>query len=155
MMDITIGHRIPFDTPPKKFFRRRNPPSLAKDKKRAWAAISKDMAHGAIRLVDVPKEGIPHCVCPVRTADKNDGTARFVHNSRRVNKTIPKDRVKCKLESLLKTRNIYIPGGYMIGSDFASGYHCLRMLTISVKAKPHTITFKAAVSQLDRIFIAF
>ena len=127
MSDITVGHRIPFREPPKRFFRRRNPPSLANDKKRAWAAISKDMAHGAIRLVDIKAEGIPHCVCPVRTADKSDGTARFVHNSRRVNKVIDRKDVQCALESLLKTRNIYIPGGYAIGSDFASGYHCLRV----------------------------
>ena len=85
------------------------------------------MAHGALRPVNLKEEGVPHCVCPVRTADKHDGTARFVHNSRRVNKCINKEDVKCTLESLLKTRNIYIPGGYAITSDFASGYHCLRM----------------------------
>ena len=127
MDNITHGHKIPFKSEPKKFFRRANPPSLALDKKRAWAAIMKDVAHGALRPVDLKREGMPKCVCPVRTADKNDGTARFVHNSRRINKLIPKEESACELESLLKTRNIYIPGGYAIGSDFASGYHCLRM----------------------------
>ena len=127
MDDIEVGHKIPFDRQPKRYFRRANPPSLAKDKNRAWAAIMKDIAHGAIRPVDIAAEGVPTCVCPVRTADKSDGTARFVHNSRRVNKLIPKSQSACELESVLKTRNIYIPGGYAIGSDFASGYHCLRM----------------------------
>ena len=127
MSDIEVGHQIPFAKPPKKYFRRANPPSLAEDKKRAWAAIMKDIAHGAIRPVDLRAEGVPTCVCPVRTADKSDGTARFVHNSRRVNKLIPKSASACELESIMKTRNIYIPGGYAIGSDFASGYHCLRM----------------------------
>ena len=85
------------------------------------------LAHGALRPVNLPVEGVPHCVCPVRTADKNDGSARFVHNSRKVNRTIPRDKVKCELESLMKTRNIHIPGGYAICSDFTSGYHCLGM----------------------------
>ena len=125
--DIDEGHRIPFASTPKKFFRRRNPPSLALDKTRAWAAITKDIAHGALRPVNIPVEGIPHCVCPVRTADKSDGSARFVHNSRKVNQNIPRDEVTCELESLMKTRNIHIPGGYAICSDFTSGYHCLGM----------------------------
>ena len=125
MANIRDGHGIQFgERKPQKFFRR---PSLAADGARAWAAIKKDMSHGAIRPVDIQKGGIPHCVCPVRTADKNDGTARFVHNSRKVNKCVPKSASKCKLESLLRTRNMYIPQGYMIGLDFASGYHCIEM----------------------------
>ena len=125
--NIKKGHKIPFDSKPKRFFRSRNPPSLAKDKVRAWAAIKKDLSHGALRPVDLAAEGVPHCVCPVRTADKNDGSARFVHNSRRVNKHVPKEASKCKLESLLRARNIFIPDGYVVGLDFASGYHCLSM----------------------------
>ena len=79
MRSIVKGHSIPFgEAKPDKFFRRRNPPSLAGDKVRAWAAIRKDMAHGALVPVNLPKDGMPRCVCPVRTADKNDGTARFV-----------------------------------------------------------------------------
>ena len=85
-------------------------------------------AHCALRPVNLVAEGIPHCVCPVRTADKNDGSARFVHNSRRVNKNIPSDATKCELESLLRARNIFIPDGFVIiGLDFASGYHCISM----------------------------
>ena len=124
---IKQGHKIPFETKPKKFFRSRNPPSLALDKHRAWAAILKDLRHGALRPVNLEVEGVPHCVCPVRTADKNDGSARFVHNSRRVNKCVPSAATKCKLESLLRARNIFVPGGYAVGLDFASGYHCIAM----------------------------
>lgn len=87
--NIRFGHRIPFKGLPKRFFRSRNPPSLAADKHRAWAAIVKDMRHGALRPVDLATSGVPRCVCPVRTAEKNDGTARFVHNSTRVNKYVP------------------------------------------------------------------
>ena len=128
MSNIRTGHKIPFgDTKPEAFFRRRNPPSLEADKTRAWAAIEKDMAHGALVPVNIATEGLPVCVCPVRTADKNDGTARFVHNSRRVNKCVPKEASACELESLLKTRNMFIKGGFIVGLDFASGYHCLSM----------------------------
>ena len=129
MANIRDGHSIQFgESKPQKSFRRANPPSLAADQIRAWAAIKKDISHGAIRPVNVQADGIPHCVCPVRTADKNDGTARFVHNSRKVNKCgVPPSASKCKLESLLRTRNMYIPQGFMIGLDFASGYHCIEM----------------------------
>ena len=127
MGNIEKGHRIPFESPPSKFFRRRNPPSLKEDKKRAWAAIRKDLEHGAIKPVDLSKEEVPTCVCPVRTADKNDGKARFVHNSRRVNKKIPKKATQCRLETLLRARNLYIPGGFLVGSDYSSGYHCIGM----------------------------
>ena len=125
--NIAVGHKIPFERKPRRFFRSRNPPSLAEDKCRAWTAIKKDIAHGAIEPVNLPKEGVPHCVCPVRTADKSDGSARFVHNSRRVNKCVPPDATKCKLETLLRARNMFMPGGFLIGSDFASGYHCISM----------------------------
>ena len=124
---IEFGHAIPFDKVPPKFFRSRNPPSLAADKVRAWEAIKGDIKHGAIRPVNISEQGIPHCVCPVRTADKSNGKARFVHNSRRVNKEIDPEKAKCQLESLLRTRNMYVPQGFAIGSDFASGYHCLFM----------------------------
>ena len=150
MDDISVGHRIPFSRQPKRFFRRRNPPSLAQDKDRAWAAIAKDMSHGALRPVNISSEGIPHCVCPVRTAEKSDGSARFVHNSRRVNKCIRREDVECELESLLKTRNIYIPGGYAIGSDFASGYHCISMLPEHRKY----LAFALHTSELPREAIA-
>ena len=125
--NIKYGHKIPFEKKPKRFFRGRNPPSLAEDKARAWTAILKDLRHGALRPVDLVAEGTPHCVCPVRTADKNDGSARFVHNSRRVNKNVPAAEAKCKLESLLRARNIFLPGGFVVGLDFASGYHCISM----------------------------
>ena len=124
---IKNGHAIPFDQTPKKFFRQHNPPSLAEDKVRAWEAIKGDIEHGAIEPVNLKVHGTPHCVCPVRTADKANGKARFVHNSRHVNKQIPKDETRCTLESLLKTRNMYTKGGFVIGSDFASGYHCIFM----------------------------
>ena len=127
MGNIEKGHRIPFESPPSKFFRRRNPPSLKEDKERAWAAIRKDLEHGAIKPVDLSKEEVPTCVCPVRTADKNDGKARFVHNSRRVNKKIPKKATQCRLETLLRARNLYVPGGFLVGSDYSSGYHCIGM----------------------------
>ena len=127
--NIQVGHRIPFEKKPKKFFRHRNPPSLSMDmdKHRAWAAIQKDMAHGALRPVDLKANGTPHCVCPVRTAEKNDGSVRFVHNSRRVNKCVSPQATKCKLETLLKARNIFIQGGFAVGLDFSSGYHCISM----------------------------
>ena len=125
--NIEHGHKIPLERSPRKFFRGRNPPSLAADRERAWTAIKKDIAHGALRPVDIKTEGIPHCVCPVRTADKSDGSARFVHNSRRVNKCIPKKESKCKLESLLRARNMFIPDGFAVGLDFSSGYHCISM----------------------------
>ena len=125
--NIATGHKIPFNSKPKKFFRRRNPPSLHLDKHRAWAAIRKDMAHGALKPVDLKADGVPHCVCPVRTAEKNDGSARFVHNSRRVNKCVSPEETKCKLETLLKARNIFIQGGFAVGLDFSSGYHCIAM----------------------------
>ena len=130
LMDlISQGHEIPFGPSlPQKFFRKRNPPSLAADKVRAWDAIFGDIQHGAIEPVNIAKCGIPHCVCPVRTADKSNGKARFIHNSRRVNKSIPKHEAECSLESLLRTRNMYSSQGFVIGSDFASGYHCVNML---------------------------
>ena len=124
--NILNGHKIPFEKEPRKFFRHRNPPSLAADKERAWEAIRKDIGHGAIEPVDLA-QGVPHCVCPVRTADKSDGSARFVHNSRRVNKRVPAEKSKCELESLLRTRNMLIPGGFLVGSDYSSGYHCISM----------------------------
>ena len=68
---------------------------------------------------------MPTCVCPVCTADKNNGKARFVHNSRRINKKVKRERVQCVLESLLKTRNMYVKGGFLVGTDYSSGYHCL------------------------------
>ena len=124
---IERGHIIPFESEPKAFFRQRNPPSLAQDKVRAWEAIKGDIEHGAIKPVNIARDGIPHCVCPVRTAEKANGKARFVHNSRHVNKRIPKEEGKCTLESLLKTRNMHTRDGFVIGSDFASGYHCIFM----------------------------
>lgn len=124
---IERGHFIPFEREPKPFFRQHNPPSLAEDKDRAWDAIKGDIEHGAIEPVDIAKHGIPHCVCPVRTAEKANGKARFVHNSRHVNKRVPKAEGECTLESLLKTRNMYTRNGFVIGSDFASGYHCIFM----------------------------
>ena len=109
-----VGHHIPFATNPSKYFRKSNPPSLAKDRIRAWEAIKGDIAHGAIAPVNIEEEGVPWCVCPVRTADKSDGSARFVHNTRHVNKTVPKEEAKCKLETLLRNRNIYIRNGLLI-----------------------------------------
>lgn len=122
---IKVGHRIPFSTTPTKYFRKSNPPSLSNDKVRAWEAIKGDIAHGAIAPINIEEEGLPWCVCPVRTADKSDGSARFVHNTRHVNKTVPKEEAQCKLETLLRTRNLYIRDGLLIGSDYSSGYHCL------------------------------
>ena len=122
---IRRGHVIPFKQTPKRLFRKSNPPSLAADKHRAWTAVQGDIMHGAIKPVDIAKEGIPECVCPVRTADKNDGSARFVHNTRHVNKSVDPDATKCRLETLLRTRNMYVPGGYIVGSDYSSGYHCV------------------------------
>ena len=125
MEAIEEGHKIPFESIPPKYFRKHNPPSLAKDKVRAWAAIKGDMAHGAIKPANIAIEGVPRCVCPVRTADKNDGSARFVHNTRHVNRHVNQRDTKCSLETLLRTRNMYIKNGYLIGSDYASGYHCV------------------------------
>ena len=144
MKNIREGHRIPFSSVPQTHFRARNPPSLADDKVRAWAAIKEDIDHGAITPVDLSKEAIPSCVCPVRTAEKSNGKARFVHNSRKINACIDPEHSTCELESLMKVRNMYVPGGFAIGSDYASGYHCLYML------KEHTkyLAFALHVSEL-------
>ena len=133
MHNIRQGHRIPLESEPQKYFRSRNPPSLTKDKVRAWEAIIGDIEHGAIIPVNLDEEGVPWCVCPVRTADKSNGKARFVHNSRRVNTCVPEDESTCELESLMKIRNMYVPHGFAIGSDYASGYHCLYMHRDHVK----------------------
>ena len=122
---IENGHTIPFASPPPKYFRKANPPSLKADKVRAWAAIKRDMDHGAIIPANIEKEGLPWCICPVRTADKSNGTARFVHNTRHLNKRIDDEHTKCSLETLLKTRNMYMQDGFLIGSDYQSGYHCV------------------------------
>ena len=112
-------------SPPSSFFHTRNPPSLKDDKVRAWVAIAKDISHGAIRPVNLKRDDMSVCVCPVLTADKNNGKARFVHNSRRVNKRIKRERVQCVLESLLKTRNMYVKDRFLVGTDYSSDYHCL------------------------------
>ena len=122
---IRCGHVIPFAKTPQKYFRKRNPPSLAVDKARAWAAIRGDIAHGAIHPVNIKEDGIPWCVCPVRTADKSDGSARFIHNTRHVNACVDEKHTKCKLETLLRTRNMFMPNGFLVGSDYKSGYHCI------------------------------
>ena len=123
---IENGHySIPFSTPPSRYFRKANPPSLAADKVRAWAAIKRGIDHGAIVPSDIDNEGIPWCVCPVRTADKSNGSARFVHNTRHVNKSLDEKDTKCNLETLLRTRNMYLQDGFLIGSDYESGYHCV------------------------------
>ena len=115
MGNIRHGHSIPFTSIPDKYFRARNAPSLASDKVRAWDAIKEDIGHGAIKPVDVIKEGMPRCVCPVRTADKSNGKARFVHNSRRINACVdPKDST-CELESLMRIRNMYVPNKWVCG----------------------------------------
>ena len=122
---IENGHSIPFSSPPPKYFRKSNPPSLKADKVRAWTAIKRDIDHGAIIPANLEEQELPWCVCPVRTADKSNGSARFVHNTRHLNKRIDEKHTKCSLETLLKTRNMYIQDGYLIGSDYESGYHCI------------------------------
>ena len=122
---IRYGHVIPFNKVPQKHFRKRNPPSLTADKERAWKAIRGDIAHGAITPVNIEIDGLPWCVCPVRTADKSDGSARFVHNTRHVNACVDDGNTKCKLETLLRTRNMFMPNGFLVGSDYKSGYHCV------------------------------
>ena len=96
---INNEHSIPFESKPPKYFRKQNPPSLSADKERVWVAIKGDISHGVISPVNVKEKGVPWCVCPVRTAKKNDGTARFVHNTRHVNKGIAKKHTQCKLET--------------------------------------------------------
>ena len=122
---INQGHAIPFKSVPKRLFQKSNPPSLAADMHRAWTAVKGDIDHGAIAPVDIQKDGLPKCVCQVRTADKSDGSARFVHNTRHVNASVDEEKTKCRLETLLRSRNMYISNGYMVGSDFSSGYHCI------------------------------
>ena len=67
LSDVELGHKIPFDSTPTKFFRKRNPPSLAEDKHRAWKAILKDLAHGAIKSANIPRDGMPTCVTTFTT----------------------------------------------------------------------------------------
>ena len=125
MVTISEGHSIPFVKEPQKYFRKHNPKSLAADRVRAWAAVMGDIKHGAISPVNLQEEGLPRCVCPVRTADKSDGSARFVHNTRHVNKYVDAKDAECELETLMRTRNLYICRGLLVGSDYSSGYHCI------------------------------
>ena len=64
---------------PNNFFRRQIPPrSLAIDKHRILAAITKDMQHGALRPVNIAREGIPHYAC-LATLCKRLGKAMTRH----------------------------------------------------------------------------
>ena len=70
MNTIRNGYRIPLLSEPPAFHRARNGPDLAVYKDEAWAALLKDISHGAVKPWNLAKYGKPHIVSPVRTAPK-------------------------------------------------------------------------------------
>ena len=80
MAIVETGYKVPFSSNPPAFHRRQNNPELRQHKEAAWAALTKDMAHGAVVPCDIVKNGKPSVVSPVRTAPKGwrTGKRRFV-----------------------------------------------------------------------------
>ena len=102
-------------------------------KDEAWAALLKDISHGAVKPCNLVKDGKPHIVSPVRTAPKawNTGARRFVVNLMFLNQFIPDDECTCELETLSQVRNSlsYPPEvsalTWFMVLDMSSGYHNL------------------------------
>ena len=132
VMDIvTNGYTIPFSTQPPRFHRRHNSPDLSDHMEAAWAALKKDMGHGAVLPCNLARDGKPHVMSPVRTAPKGwrSSRRRFVINMRFLNKLIPEEESACSLDTLSRIRNlITFPGdilrvAWLITMGHASGYH--------------------------------
>ena len=138
---IEHGYTIPFSSTPPPFHRAANSPDLSLYKEEAWAALLKDISHGAARPCDLIVEGKPKVVSPVRTAPKGwrSKERRFVVNMRYLNSFIPDEHAKCKLDTQPRIRNIYFfPPWYRedpfgMTMDLSSGYH-----NVWLNPKQHT-----------------
>ena len=80
MRVLTQGYTIPLTSRPPRFHRPANGPDLAEHKDAAWAALKKDIAHGAVVPCNVAVSTLAPChallrgttTCltfPVRTSD--------------------------------------------------------------------------------------
>ena len=135
MRVITEGYTIPFTEYPPPFHRANNGPDLAEHRDEAWAALSKDMAHGAVTPCNIQLHGKPRVVSPVRTAPKGwrSGKRRFVINMRFINKFIPDAESSCDLDTLSRIRGMFQSQGtpnneaWGFTMDLASGYHHFRI----------------------------
>lgn len=131
MRIVRAGYRIPFVSPPPPFHRHSNSPDLSQHRDAAWDALLKDMGHGAVLPCNLPRDGFPSVVSPVRTAPKGwrSSKRRFVINMRYLNGFIPEEESKCTLDTLSRVRNLLgFPGAnskvtWSITMDLASGYH--------------------------------
>ena len=129
MRVVTEGYTIPFVSVPPPFHRQHNSPDLRQHRDQAWAALHKDMSHGAVVPCDIPSQGLPDVVSPVRTAPKGwrTGKRRFVINMRYLNSFIPEGESSCDMENLQSIRNMLTFQGYtpswFVSMDLASGYH--------------------------------
>ena len=108
MRVVTEGYTIPFVSVPPPFHRQHNSPDLRQHRDQAWAALHKDMSHGAVVPCDIPGQGLPDVVSPVRTAPKGwrTGKRRFVINMRYLNSFIPEGESSCDMENLQSIRNM-------------------------------------------------
>ena len=128
---IQNGYLIPLLSAPPPFHRSHNSPDLSEHKIAAWQALRKDIGHGAVLPCDLPRQGKPSIVSPVRTAPKGwrTGKRRFVVNLRYLNRFIPDEDCTCDLETLAKVRNLfeYSPEvasrTWFFSMDLSSGYH--------------------------------
>jgi len=132
VMDVVRnGYTIPFTETPPPFHRASNSPDLSEHMDAAWTALKKDIGHGAVAPCNLPKDGKPKVVSPVRTAPKGwrTGKRRFVINMRYLNKLVPEAESSCSLETLSRIRNLLsFPGAnsnvtWSVTMDLASGYH--------------------------------
>ena len=131
MSIIQDGYLIPLLSDPPPFHRSHNNPDLGEHKIAAWQALLKDIGHGAVLPCDLPRQGKPSIVSPVRTAPKGwrTGKRRFVVNLRYLNRFIPEEDCTCDLETLAKVRNLfeYDPDvtslAWFFSMDLSSGYH--------------------------------
>ena len=129
MRVVTSGYRIPFSSEPPAYHRQHNSPDLRLHRDQAWDALSKDMAHGAVLPCDLPTQGLPVVVSPVRTAPKGwrTGKRRFVINMRYLNALIPEEASSCEMEDLHSVRNMLCfqqgQPSWFVSMDLASGYH--------------------------------
>ena len=136
IMNIILkGYMIPLTSEPPAFHRAANGPDLSTYKAEAWAALSKDISHGAIIPCNLAADGKPHIVSPVRTAPKGwkKKERRFIINLRFLNQFIPEWESSCELETLSQIRNYlsYPPtvsdNAWFLSMDMASGYHNIRI----------------------------
>ena len=158
MRVVTQGYRIPLSSAPPAFHRAHNSPDLLAHTAEAWAAIRKDMSHGAIVPCDL-RQGAPHVVSPVRTAPKGwrTGKRRFVVNMRYINRFVPESASTCSLETLSRIRGLLefppqeSPVSWFISMDLASGYHNFWVC----KEQWHLMGFALHVSELPDEAVSF